>query len=83
MTTFHEQMQIFNCLFEVVDADVHMTLLREELQAPRVFLERYFISLVQDAARSKGKRIVTISRKQYIEGRDDPLILYISYQNWQ
>lgn len=83
MTRFRDQIEIFDCVFTITDIDSNTITDYKEIQAPRLFLERYFISLVLEAKNNPRKTEVMISRKLYVEGCKEPLLLFIAYQNWQ
>lgn len=77
------QFENFECTFTVTDAQNNYVTLKETVVAPRFVHEQYFKQLVMQFAQLKQHYIVKISRYQYVEGRDDPLNLYIEFRNWQ
>jgi hypothetical protein len=79
-----EMFEVFKCLFTVTDYSINTILMNEWLEAPRFVLEQQYVGLLQQAIQHRERQLeVKISRYQYVEGRSEPLLLDITFRNWQ
>jgi hypothetical protein len=58
-----QQLEVYNCKFEIVNGDNKQV---KNMQAPRLFIEQQFLTLVQQAARVNSPVKIKLSRPDVI-----------------
>ena len=61
---FGEQIEVFDCIIEI---DSNGNKQSQRIHAPRIMIERQFLSLVQQAAQNANPTKVKLSRKYFVQ----------------
>ena len=72
---------IYECTITMMDLDTGKVVFHDTINAPRIVHEKQFINIIRQVCNEKRHIQVTLSREMYVAGRNEPLVLYIAYQN--
>lgn len=72
----------YECTITIKDLDTGKIIFVNTMDAPRIVHEKQFINIINQLYKESHHIQVTLSREVYVMGRNEPLVLYITYQNY-